>query len=418
MFLEERRNRILTYLDRHGRASVECLAKEFAVTRETIRSDLNALATMHLIQRCHGGAIVIRRSLQSELITPHGENFDVLLKRLGRQRHPQTIRNKGSKMNGKVCILGSFNVDIVAKVARFPKGGESLMAQGSTLGPGGKGANQAMAASRAGSRVHFVSKVGKDQFSQFAYDHLASSDILSFTLYQSETEPTGNAIIYVSQQNGENMIAIYPGANQTINEDEVAAITPELSHADVLLLQLENNFSATLNAMKLAHALNKKVILNPAPYSSNILPYLDYIDIITPNETEASLLSGVDIHDLDSAKTAALKIAELGARCVIITMGACGALLLDNQQFQHIPAFPALSIDTTGAGDAFNGAFAAAIANGQNLVQAATYASAFASLAVEREGAANMPEHRQVNARLAQHRPPLRGKEHHSVRSK
>ncbi|PWC11718.1 ribokinase [Brenneria roseae subsp. americana] len=403
MFLEERRNRILTYLDRHGRASVEFLAKEFAVSRETIRGDLNALARMNLIQRCHGGAIVTRRSLQSELITTSGENFEVLLKRLGKQPRPPGVTNKGNRMNGKVCILGSFNVDIVAKVARFPKGGESLMAQGSTLGPGGKGANQAMAASRAGSRVHFVSKVGKDQFSQFAYDHLASSEILSFTLYQSETEPTGNAIIYVSQQNGENMIAIHPGANQTINEDEVAAITPELAHADVLLLQLENNFSATLNAMKLANTLGKKVILNPAPYSSDILPYLEYLDVITPNETEASLLSGIDVHDLDSAKMAAQKIADLGARCVIITMGARGALLLEGKQFQHIPAFPALSIDTTGAGDAFNGALAAAIANGQNLVQAATYASAFASLAVEREGAANMPEHRQVKVRMSQH---------------
>ncbi|MCV9879412.1 ribokinase [Brenneria izbisi] len=402
MFLEERRNRILTYLDRHGRASVEFLAREFAVTRETIRSDLNALAHMNLIQRCHGGAIVIRRNLQSELITTSGENFEVLLKRLGKQPRSSGVKNKGNRMTGKVCILGSFNVDIVAKVARFPKGGESLMAQGSTLGPGGKGANQAMAASRAGSRVHFVSKVGKDQFSQFAYDHLASSEILSFTLYQSETEPTGNAIIYVSQQNGENMIAIHPGANQTINEDEVAAITPELSHADVLLLQLENNFSATLNAMKLANALGKKVILNPAPYASDILPYLDYLDVITPNETEASLLSGIDVHDVDSAKRAAQKIAALGARCVIITMGARGALLFEGNQFQHIPAFPALSIDTTGAGDAFNGALAAAIANGQTLLQAATYASAFASLAVEREGAANMPEHRQVRLRLSQ----------------
>lgn len=146
-------------------------------------------------------------------------------------------------MNGKVCILGSFNVDIVAKVARFPKGGESIMAQSSALGPGGKGANQAMAASRAGSQVYFVTKVGTDQSSQFTYDHLSSSDIHAFKLYQSDTEPTGNAIIYVSQQNGENMIAIYPGANQTITDDEVAAIAPELTTSDVLLVQLENNFS-------------------------------------------------------------------------------------------------------------------------------------------------------------------------------
>ncbi|RLM10947.1 ribokinase [Gibbsiella quercinecans] len=402
MFLEERRNKILEYLDKYERVSVAYLSTAFAVTKETIRSDLNELTRQGFAQRCHGGAIVIRRSLQAKLITETGGNFEVLLKRLENQRKKTPEKGRGKKMQGKVCILGSFNVDIVAKVARFPRGGESLLALGSTLGPGGKGANQATAASRAGACVHFVSKVGKDQFSQFAFDHLSSSEIHSFNLYQSETEPTGNAIIYVSQQDGENMIAIYSGANKTITDEEVAAITPELSNADVLLLQLENNFDATLNAMKLANALGIKVILNPAPYSSDALQSLEFVDVITPNETEASLLSGIEVTDLASAKEAALRIIGLGARRVIITMGSRGALILDGGQFQHIPAFPALSVDTTGAGDAFNGALAAAVASGQTLVQAATYAAAFASLAVEREGASNMPQHEQVVARLSQ----------------
>lgn len=403
MFLEERRQQILEYLDKNERVKVEVLASLFAVTRETIRSDLNALAAEKLVQRCHGGAMVIRRSLQSKLIADTGGNFEVLLQRLQSQKRKQSVQQgKGKNMKGKVCILGSFNVDIVAKVERFPKGGESLLALGSTLGPGGKGANQATAVSRAGARVHFVSKVGKDQFSQFAYDHLTSSEIHSFNLYQSDTEPTGNAIIYVSQENGENMIAIYSGANKTISEDEVAAIAPELEDSDVLLVQLENNFAATLSAMKLAKALGVKVILNPAPFSSHALECLEYVDVITPNETEASQLSGIDVKDLASAKEAAQRIVSQGARRVIITMGSRGALLFDGNQFQHIPAFPALSVDTTGAGDAFNGALASSIANGQSLVQAATYAAAFASLAVEREGASNMPDKAQVSARLAQ----------------
>ena len=403
MFLEERRQQILEYLDKNERVKVEVLASLFAVTRETIRSDLNALAAEKLVQRCHGGAMVIRRSLQSKLIADTGGNFEVLLQRLQSQKRKQSVQQgKGKNMKGKVCILGSFNVDIVAKVERFPKGGESLLALGSTLGPGGKGANQATAVSRAGARVHFVSKVGKDQFSQFAYDHLTSSEIHSFTLYQSDTEPTGNAIIYVSQENGENMIAIYSGANKTISEDEVAAIAPELEDSDVLLVQLENNFAATLSAMKLAKALGVKVILNPAPFSSHALECLEYVDVITPNETEASQLSGIDVKDLASAKEAAQRIVSQGARRVIITMGSRGALLFEGNQFQHIPAFPALSVDTTGAGDAFNGALASSIANGQSLVQAATYAAAFASLAVEREGASNMPDKAQVSARLAQ----------------
>ena len=403
MFLEERREKIIDYLEDVERASVAWLASSFNVTKETIRSDLSALARQGLVQRCHGGAIIVRRNLQSRLIKETGGNFAVLLKRLESQRHKQPYQQeKQRKIKGKVCILGSFNVDIVAKVARFPKGGESLLALGSTLGPGGKGANQAMAASRAGARVHFVSKVGTDQFSQFAFDHLSSSDIHSFRLYQTDTEPTGNAIIYVSQHNGENMIAIYSGANQTISDDEVAEMTHELATADVLLLQLENNFSATLNAMKLAQAMGVQVIMNPAPFSADILSCLHYVDVVTPNETEASLLSGIEVTDLASAREAALAIVRQGARRVIITMGSRGALIYDNQQFQHIAAFPALSVDTTGAGDAFNGAFAAAIAAGDTIAQAATYAAAFASLAVEREGASNMPNQQQVAVRLTQ----------------
>ncbi|CAH0246966.1 ribokinase [Erwinia aphidicola] len=400
MYLEQRRNHILEYLDRHETLSVAWLAGTFAVSKETIRSDLAALAGLGLIQRCHGGAMVLRRNLQARLISETGGNFEVLLQRLESQRL-NGQRGK-RKTQGRVCILGSFNVDIVAKVARFPRGGESLLALGSTLGPGGKGANQAMAASRTGARVHFVSKVGKDQFSQFAFDHLSASDIHSFKLYQSESEPTGNAIIYVSQQDGENMIAIYSGANQTLTDAEVAEMTHELSGADVLLLQLENNFSATLNAMKLANTLGVRVIMNPAPFSDDVLKCLQYVDVITPNETEASLLSGVEVTDLESAREAAQAIVRQGAKRVIITMSSRGALILDNGQFQHIPAFPALSVDTTGAGDAFNGAFAAALASGQTIAQAATYAAAFASLAVEREGASNMPDHPQVVARLAQ----------------
>lgn len=401
MFREERRNKILEHLDKNERVTVDWLAGHFAVTKETIRSDLAALVKQGLIRRCHGGAMIVRRNLQSRLISETGDNFEVLLKRLSEHEPVRSPEVSSHALRGKVCILGAFNVDIVAWVHRFPRGGESLLAQRSSLGPGGKGANQAMAASKAGAQVHFVAKVGKDQFSQFAFDHLASSGIHSFRLYQSEREPTGNALIYVSQDDGENMIAIYSGANKTLSSDEIASMSPELASSNVLLVQLENNFDATLNAMKLARALGVQVIMNPAPFSPDILGCIDLIDIITPNETEASLLSGVEITDLESARAAALAIVARGARRVIITMGSHGALIYDNQQFQHIPAFPALSVDTTGAGDAFNGALAAAIADGQTLAQAATFASAFASLAVEREGASNMPAYQQVISRLA-----------------
>ena len=400
MFLEERRKHILKYLNDHERGFVNYFAAYFSVSKETIRSDLNILAEMGLVQRCYGGAIISRHNLKAELISETGDSFGVLLQPINHRKPTASGQQKGKSMNGKVCVFGSFNVDIVARVERFPRGGESLLALASSLGPGGKGANQATAASKAGAQVHFVAKVGKDQFSHLAADHLTRSEIHSYTLYQSESEPTGNAIIYVSQENGENMIAIYSGANTTITHNEIEAIIPELSASDVLLVQLENNFDATHSLIKIARELGKTVILNPAPYSAEIIKSIPYIDVITPNETEASLLSGIDIHDVDTAKEAALRFAELGVKKVLITMGSRGALLLDNRQFSQIRAFPAVTVDTTGAGDAFNGALAASLAAGNTLVQAATWASAFASLAVELEGASNMPDFAQASARL------------------
>jgi hypothetical protein len=228
MFLEERRHLIWQYLNKHERGTVNYFSACHGVSKETIRSDLNILAEMGLVQRCHGGAIILRRSLQSELISETGRGFEVLLQPIAHRKPQNDHQQKGKVMQGKVCVFGSFNVDIVARVERF-RGGESLLALASSLGPGGKGANQATAASKAGAKVHFAAKVGKDQFSQLAADHLNASEIHSYTLYQSDSEPTGNAIIYVSQENGENMIAIYSGANKTITHSEVQAIASELS---------------------------------------------------------------------------------------------------------------------------------------------------------------------------------------------
>lgn len=141
MFLEERRKNILHYLDKHERGFVNYFSAYFSVTKETIRNDLNILADMGLVQRCYGGAIILRRSLQAELISETGDSFEVLLQPINYRKSQTDNQNKGKNMKGKVCVFGSFNVDIVAKVERFPRGGESLLALGSSLGPGGKGAN-------------------------------------------------------------------------------------------------------------------------------------------------------------------------------------------------------------------------------------------------------------------------------------
>lgn len=172
----------------------------------------------------------------------------------------------------------------------------------------------------------------------------------------------------------------------------------------MLLVQLENNIDAVGNIITLAHTLHKTVILNPAPYSPDIIPYLPKVDILTPNETEASLLANSEVTDINSATRAAKIILTLGVKNVLITLGSQGVLLAENGKFTHLPAIPAVVVDTTVAGDSFNGALAASLANGKDLLQAAHYAAAFASLAVEHEGAANMPSHQAALQRLAQQR--------------
>lgn len=304
-------------------------------------------------------------------------------------------------MVGKVCVFGSFNVDIVARVDRFPKVGETLIAKEIAFGPGGKGANQAVAAHAAGGRVHFATKLGQDQFNQFAKTHLDSTGMESYTLYESDEAATGSAVISVNDV-GENMIAICPGANLLVSEEEVAALKPQLQESEVVLVQLENNFDAITALMQLAADLDKRVILNPAPYSPEVEAMIAHADLITPNETEASHIAGVEVTDIESAKQAAQVIHQKGARNIIITMGKAGALLFDGKEFSHIPSYRAVVVDTTGAGDAFNGALAASLAGGKSIAKSALYATAFASLAVEREGASNMPDKAQVEARMLQ----------------
>lgn len=402
MLNKERHYAILTYLNRYERATVSHLAKIFGVPRETIRSDLNILSKEGSVERCHGGALIKRRIFHTQSVNNLDSNI-IHFFESAQSKKTAKSRHKGRKMKGKVCILGSFNVDIIANVDRFPQSGESIFSENTIIGPGGKGANQALAVSKCNVKTHFVGKVGNDQFSQMAYEHLTSSAINSFMLYQDKDKKTGTALIYVCQGDGENMIAISPGANQSITADEVEAIIPELKNSDIFLTQLENNLPATFRAIELARFCDIKVVLNPAPFSSEVASCLKNVDFLTPNETEASLLSGIAVTDMASAKAAAKAIKAKGVGCVIITMGAKGALIYDGEQFIHIPALKALCVDTTGAGDAFNGAFTASMAKGESLVQAAKFACAFASLAVEKEGASNMPEYKDVLTRLTQY---------------
>lgn len=402
MYRDTRREHIVRLLRSREERSVSDLAEHFSVTKETIRADLTWLQKRGIVTRHHGGVSLKKHLMQSALFQHDYVDMSLLLKQQQRGISYLTSQDeKGRAMVGKVCILGSFNVDIVAKVHRFPRDGETLIARETTLGPGGKGANQALASYRAGAQIHFACKVGRDQFNLFARNHIESVGMSSFTLYETDNAATGCAVIYVNDE-GENMIAISPGANHELTDGDIAQLSHFIAESDVFVVQMENNLSATQLALKCAKELQVTTILNPAPWSPDVASLLSFADIVTPNETEAAAMSGVQVHDIPTAMQAATHINNAGQCAVIITMGKQGALIFDGQNYSHIPAFSAVAVDTTGAGDAFNGVLAASLAKGESLVRSAWYASAFASLAVEQEGAANMPDDSLVAARMKQ----------------
>jgi len=307
-------------------------------------------------------------------------------------------------MSGRVCVFGSFNLDVVATMSRFPMPGESLTAYHSNMGPGGKGANQATAALRAGARVHYIGKVGNDDFGIFARRHLEKTGFDAITLFTCKEKPTGNALIYVAGEDAENMISVFPGANTTVTAAEVNRCQPTVAAADILLVQLENNLSAIQKMVDNAHQAGTYIILNPAPWQKVGNALLKQVDLLTPNCSEAMQLTGIEVTDVQSAQRAANALHQKGASRVIITLGMEGALLSTSEQQYRIPIFPAQPCDTTGAGDSFNGALAARLAAGEAILPASMFASAYASLCVERKGAAeSMPTYAEALARLQQY---------------
>lgn len=301
-------------------------------------------------------------------------------------------------MKGKVCVFGSFNLDITAFLDRFPEPGESLVAKSSKISAGGKGANQATAALKAGANVHYIGKIGEDDFGYFARRHLKEVGFNAVTILSSNERATGNALIYVAGENAENMISVDPGTNMIVTEEEIKKCEPTIKCADVVLVQLENNLSAINQVIDIAS--NAFTILNPAPFQPVSDELLSKVDLLTPNETEIYLLTGQKVTDKESAERAADYLHQKGVKQIIITMGAKGSLLSDHFSKTWIPCFPANPVDTTGAGDAFNGALAAQIANGQDIKQAALFSSAFAAVSVEYIGAACMTTYQQAIERM------------------
>lgn len=305
---------------------------------------------------------------------------------------------------GNVIVIGSYAVDLTSRAPRLPKPGETVLGGPFQMGPGGKGGNQAAAAARSGASVAFVTKIGDDLFGKAALAHFQKEKFNTKFVYISKTEATGAALITVDEK-GENSIVIAPGACGAITKEEVAKARSVFEAADLAVLQLEINMEAISEAIELAVESHLPLLFNPAPYLSFPEKWLKYMTYITPNETEAKQLTGILISDESAAQKAANWMHEKGVQTVIITLGGKGVFLSKGMdKGKRLPAFPVNAMDTTGAGDAFNGAFAHAVSSGQELEEAVCFGQAAAALSVTKSGAArSMPKAEEIKRFLQMH---------------
>ena len=312
-------------------------------------------------------------------------------------------------MNQRVFVLGSFVADVAFRMSRLPAWGETLMGDTFALGPGGKGSNQAVAAAKAvggaGMAVQFLSKVGDDAFGQLARATWAAAGV-DASLVKNCDSATGAAAILIDSAKGENAIVVVPGACFTLTSAEVDEAGDAIRSASVFLTQLELALDTVERGLQLAHEAGVPTILNPAPAPEKPLPdaLLALSDYFLPNETEAALLTGLPVETVEQAKIAAAALQARGARNVILTLGAKGALVVtEDGTATVVPSFSVGPVvETTGAGDAFCGGFATALAEGQSLLEAVRFGCATAGISVTRKGTApSMPSRAEIDAVLA-----------------
>ncbi|MCW1917617.1 ribokinase [Rhodobacter sp. KR11] len=302
---------------------------------------------------------------------------------------------------GKVVNLGVFVADTAYRAARQPKMGETILGRSFVLGPGGKGSNQSVASAMAGAETHFISRLGADAFADIALATWAKAGVHP-AVTQDPQSYTGAAYIFIEDATGNNAIIISPGAAADISNADIDANKALIESAQVFITQLEQPIPVALYALQLARAAGVTTILNPAPAAQLPQGMLGFCDYVTPNESEAEALTGLPVTSVAEAKVAARRLRELGAGAAIITLGDKGALFHDGTRTVHIPPFKAGPVvETTGAGDAFNGGFAAALAEGQDPVEACRFGSATAGISVTRPGTApSMPARAETLALL------------------
>jgi ribokinase len=282
-----------------------------------------------------------------------------------------------------ILVIGSLNADLVVRAPRFPAPGETISGENLAIIPGGKGANQAVAASRQGASVAMVGRVGSDSFGPTLIQNLQKNNV-DTTHVKADPSATGTAIIVVDA-GGQNSIVLSPGANGKVVLADVGSVS--FQDAKMLLLQLEIPLETVIHAASVARQNGLRVILNPAPARQLPDSLLADVDILVPNESELQLLSGQPVTDAKSAESAAKTLLEKGVKTVIVTLGANGALLVTDKKTTHILTFKVDVVDTTAAGDAFIGGLAAALLKGKSLEEAVRYGNASGALAATKFGA-------------------------------
>ncbi len=294
---------------------------------------------------------------------------------------------------GKIIVIGSSNTDMVVKCKKLPSPGETIIGGTFFMNPGGKGANQAVAAARLNGNVTFVTKTGNDLFGDQAVHLFDLEGIETKYIIKDPKNPSGIALIAVDE-NGENCIVVAPGSNAALSAYDINDEVFKADIPDVYLMQLEIPVSTVeFVAQRMAEKGNR-VILNPAPARQLSPDLLSSLYVITPNEIEAELLTGIRVVDTLTAEKAAEKLRDKGVRNVIITLGAAGAFLLTDKISKVIQVVPVKAVDTTAAGDVFNGALAVAISEGKDLEEAVSFANKAASISVTRMGAQASAPHR------------------------
>ena len=293
----------------------------------------------------------------------------------------------------QILVVGSTNTDMVIKAAHLPRPGETILGGTFFMNPGGKGANQAVAIARLGAPVTFICKTGTDIFGHQSQQLFEAEGINTSYVFSDPQNPSGVALISVDDK-AENCIVVASGANANLTPEDLKKAEEAIDQCDIVLLQLEIPMETVEYVAKIAFEKGKKVILNPAPAQPLSAKFLCHLYLITPNETEAEMISGVKITDEASANEAAQVLSEKGVQNVIITLGSKGALVYSNGESEIVPAYKVNAIDTTAAGDVFNGALTVALSEGRDLKEASRFGCKASAISVTRSGAQSSAPYR------------------------